>query len=111
MRRHIRLFVQAVEDHIGPLEGPIYEFGARVVHGADEANVNLRSFFTGRDYIRCDFIDGDNVDMVLDLHHIDLPDETAASVICVETLEHVKYPWRACEEVYRILQPGGLFIT
>jgi ubiquinone/menaquinone biosynthesis C-methylase UbiE len=54
--------------------------------------------------------EGPGVDRVLDLHALDLPDGTAGTVVCVDTLEHVEHPRTAVEEMHRILAPGGLLI-
>ena len=46
-------------------------------------------------------------DIVGDIHHLPLPDNSEDALICMAVLEHVESPWRACEEIYRVLQPGG----
>jgi len=51
---------------------------------------------------------GTGVDTILDLHAIDLPDDSVGTVLCFDTLEHVEEPRRAVEELFRILRPGGL---
>ena len=53
---------------------------------------------------------GPGVDKVLNLHAIDLPDNTAGTVFLMDTLEHVEYPHQAVSEIYRILKPGGLLV-
>ena len=40
----------------------------------------------------------------------DLPDGSAGTVLCIETFEHVFEVRRAFDEVFRILQPGGVFV-
>src|SRR5215471_3556816 len=84
-------FVTLVRDSV-PLEGPIYEFGAFQVPGQDG---DLRGLFPGHKYVGSDFRPGPGVDVILDLHHLDLPDESVATAICLDTLEHVEYPERA----------------
>jgi len=88
---------------------PIYEFGSYIVPG-QENEANLRPFFPGKQYIGCDMRKGPGVDLVLNLHDIDLPDNTAGTLLCFDTLEHVEYPWKAIEEIHRILRPGGVAI-
>ena len=62
------------------------------------------------DYVGADMRAGPGVDRVLDLHAIDLPDATAGTVLCMDTLEHVEHPRTAVEEIHRILAPGGLVV-
>ncbi|MBI5440903.1 MAG: class I SAM-dependent methyltransferase, partial [Deltaproteobacteria bacterium] len=47
----------------------------------------------------------------LDLHAIDLPSQSAGTVLCLDTLEHVEYPRRALEEIHRILRPDGIAVV
>ena len=70
----------------------------------------MRSFFPGRPYVGCDFREGPGVDRVEDVTDISLDDNSAGTVICLETFEHVFEVRRAFDEVFRILRPGGLFI-
>ena len=90
------------------LKEPIYEFGSYQCYGADIEN--LRPLFSDMEYVGCDIREGNGVDQVMDITNILLEDGTIGVVICAETLEHVFNPSKAMEEVYRILQKGGLFI-
>lgn len=108
MRQMIKDFVQICVEEL-PIQTPIYEFGALQVPG-QVGFADLRPYFLGKEYIGCDMRPGPGVDRLLNLHHIDLPDETAGTVVCVDTLEHVEYPRKALEEIYRILKPGGVAI-
>ena len=107
MQKSIHDFVVICAEHL-PIAGPIYEFGSLQVTGADEEN--LRLLFPGVEYVGADMREGPGVDRVLDLHDIDLPGETAACVLCLDTLEHVEYPRRAIEEIHRILRPNGILV-
>jgi len=53
---------------------------------------------------------GPGVDVVLDLHHINLPSESVGSVLMLDTLEHVEFPRKAIEEAHRILKKDGVLI-
>lgn len=88
---------------------PIYEFGSFQVPG-QKNRADLRFFFAGKKYIGGDIQKGPGVDRVLDLHKIDLPDESVGSVLIIDTLEHVEDCRRALDEVYRILKPGGILV-
>lgn len=51
------------------------------------------------------------VDIVADLQHMPtVPDESVATVLCTQVLEHVPRPWDALAEIERILEPGGHLI-
>lgn len=108
MRKPIWKYVKLAIDSL-PIEEPVYEFGAYQVEEAPE-NSDLRPLLSDKDYIGCDMRDGPGVDKVLNLHDIDLPDETAGTVFMMDTLEHVEYPHQAMQEVHRILKPNGLVI-
>jgi len=108
MRELIKDFVKAVSESMPILE-PIYEFGSFQVEG-QEAIADLRPLFPGKKYIGCDMRSGNGVDLLLNLHDIDLPDSTAGTVLALDTLEHVEFCRRAMSEVYRILKPGGVAI-
>lgn len=108
MRLTIKAFVGAVARTV-KLEEPIYEFGALQVAG-QEGFADLRPLFPGKSYVGCDMREGVGVDKVLDLHHIDLPDATAGTVICLDTLEHVEFPHQALKELHRILKPHGVVV-
>jgi len=108
VRALVKEFVRLVAETL-PVPEPIYEFGALQVPG-QEGFADLRPLFPGREYVGCDLRPGPGVDRVLDLHHIALPDETAGTVLLLDTLEHVERFWVALEEVRRILRPGGLLL-
>ena len=108
MRKPIRKYVQLVLDTL-PIMEPVYEFGSYQVAEAPQ-DADLRPLLTGRDYVGCDMRVGPGVDKVLNLHNIDLADNSVGTVFLMDTLEHVEYPHRAVEEVHRILKPGGLLV-
>ncbi len=92
-----------------PFGGPIYEFGALQVPG-QVGFADLRPYFRGQEYVGADMRAGPGVDVLLDLHDIELPPETAGSILCLDTLEHVEHPRRAMEELHRILKPEGIVV-
>ncbi len=50
-------------------------------------------------------------DLVLDIHHMDLfEDEKFDCILCTEVLEHCYAPWKAVEEMFRVLKPGGILL-
>lgn len=108
MRQIIRNLVDAMSKII-PYEEPVYEFGSYQVAG-QEGFSNLRPFFPEKTYVGCDMRLGTGVDVVLDLHRIELPNETAGLVLALDTLEHVEDPRLALSEIHRILKPNGIVI-
>jgi SAM-dependent methyltransferase len=49
----------------------------------------------------------DTCDLDLDIQRIALPEASQDCVICFEVLEHVRDPFKAAQELIRILRPGG----
>ena len=108
MRNHNKALCSLVA---GTLDcpGPIFEFGAYQVDG-QEGFADLRSLFPGRTYVGCDMRPGPGVDSVQDVTAINLADSSAGTVLCIETFEHVFEVRRAFDEVFRLLEPGGIFV-
>ena len=108
MRPNVRAFVDAAARSFH-LRGPIYEFGSYLVEGQDGLG-DLRDLFNGQPYIGCDMRNGPGVDQVVDLAALPLADDTARTIICVDTLEHVFEVSQAVREMIRVLQPGGVLL-
>lgn len=108
MRVFIKEFAQLAASQL-PFPEPIFEFGSFQVPG-QEGFADLRPLFRGKQYVGCDMREGPGVDRILNLHHLDLPDESVGSVISLDTLEHVEYPHRAMEEIHRVIKPGGVAV-
>jgi len=108
MRRQVREFVRTVAEKL-PLPEPIYEFGSYQVRGQEKL-ADLRPLFPGMEYVGCDMRPGPGVDCILNLHDVDLPNESAGTVLCLDTLEHVEFCHKAVNEMHRILKPDGFCI-
>jgi len=108
MRDHNKAFCRLVAETFD-CPGPVLEFGSYQVEGQVDY-ADLRGLFPGKTYVGCDMRPGPGVDRVEDVTAICLDDETAGTVLCIETFEHVFEVRRAFDEVYRILKPGGLFV-
>jgi SAM-dependent methyltransferase len=109
MRKITKELVNEITKHCNCLE-PIYEFGSLQVEGQEEY-ADLRKFFQGKNYVGCDMREGIGVDKVLDLHSIDLPENTIGTAVLIDTLEHVEYVRKAVDEVHRVLKPDGFVIA
>lgn len=90
-------------------QGPIHEFGSLQVPG-QEGFANLRPLFPGFEYAGSDMREGPGVDMLLNLHDIDLPAGSVGTVLSMDTMEHVEDPRRALEEIRRVLKPDGIAV-
>lgn len=108
MRDHNKAFCRLVAETFD-CPAPVYEFGSFQVQG-QEGYANLRGMFPGKVYVGCDMRPGPGVDRVEDVSAINLPDGSAGTVLCIETFEHVFEVRRAFDEVFRILEPGGIFV-
>lgn len=108
MRDSVKDFVTIVTE-IMDLPEPIYEFGSYLVPEQIEF-ANIRHLFPGKKYVGCDMREGPGVDRILNLHNIELEESSVGTVLCLDTLEHVEYPYKAIEEVYRILKPDGIVV-
>ncbi|MFC2075589.1 methyltransferase domain-containing protein [candidate division KSB1 bacterium] len=108
MRQEIKDFVAICVDAFTFPE-PIYEFGSLQV--SDQVGfADLRPLFPGKEFVGADMQEGPGVDVVLDLHAIDLPSESVGAILSLDTLEHVEYPRKAMAEMRRVLKPGGLCV-
>ena len=86
--------------------GPVVEFGSK--QPDDQVDYSdVRKFFEVERYVGCDIQEGPGVDLVSDMERTSFPPDEFETVVCLETLEHVKHPWRAISEAHRILKPGG----
>lgn len=108
MRKSINKLIKQLSQRFD-FEEPIYEFGSLQVRGQEDRS-RLKNLFSNKQYIGCDIRSGPGVDRILDLHNIELADESAGTVIMLDVLEHVEFCRRAMKEIYRILKPGGMVI-
>ncbi len=107
MQDNVKAWVAAQSQR--QLLDPVVEFGALQVEG-QVGYADLRPYFIGLTYIGVDLRPGPGVDVVDDMERPHFRDRTMGTVLCLETLEHVKRPWRALAEAYRILKDGGLLL-
>jgi hypothetical protein len=108
VRSHVRALVKVVSDTV-ELEEPIFEMGSYQVGGQAEI-ADLRPFFSGKLYIGCDVRMGPGVDRIEDIENLSMADGVVGTLLVVETLEHVRNPFRALDEVKRVLTGRGVVI-
>lgn len=109
MRRSIKQLVKIVAETL-PVTEPIVEFGSLQVPG-QENFADMRPFFPKKEYIGCDMRRGPGVDCIADLHNIAMRTESVGTILVLDTLEHVEYPRKALEQVYRVLKPDGITLV
>lgn len=90
-----------------PLEGPVLDTCA-----GWEPNL-YESLFPGYEYIKQDMQDYNPpcIDIVCDVGDMkSIADASIGVVLNMESLEHIAYPQRAIDEIYRVLKPDGFLI-
>lgn len=109
MRTNVRTFCQICAETLD-LPEPIYEFGSFCYKDQYEL-ANIRSFFTGKDFVGCDVREGLNVDKVENLECLTLKDNSVGTAIVLETMEHVENIQKAFSELGRVIKNGGVLIV
>lgn len=91
---------------VGDETGRILEVGTRR-WGIDPTH--HRSLFPlASEYVMADFMDGEDVDVVSDLHDLDeFDDDLFDGFYAASVFEHVQFPWVAAAAIHRVLKPGG----
>lgn len=87
---------------------PILEVGSRNING--NSMKICKELFPTFEWIGLDKVAGNEVTRVGDAHNLPFPDGSIGTVISTNTLEHLKNPMRAVEEMKRVLKPNGLLI-
>lgn len=98
-----------IESHRDLFTGPYLEVGSHD-YGSTQ---NIRSLIGSTDYVGVDMIEGQGVDIALDLtgpfEGIDaaLKGQRFGSIFCLCVLEHCAQPFAMGENLTRLLAPGG----
>lgn len=79
------------------------EIGSRNINGT------VRGVFKGK-YVGIDFVEGPDVDIIMNAHDLQFPDASFDVVVCTEMLEHDSAFWITLSEVARVLKVGGHFL-
>lgn len=91
------------------MSGPVVEIGARPAEGQEDS-LDLRSLFPGEEFVGCDIQPGPRVDRIEDVHALTFDSDSVGSFLALDTLEHVRDPIRAVQEMHRVLRPGGVLL-
>lgn len=85
-----------------------YVKGKTLDAGAGELNLRILLKDYCSEYISMDVEQKQGLDLVSDIQNMKgIDSESFDTVFSAQVLEHVPEPWNACEEIYRILKPGG----
>lgn len=103
-----------IERNLAKIKPPVLEVGSK-----DYGNTqDIRSLLPGFDYIGVDIEAGPKVDLVVDMtdnYNIvkqKLSGKKFNCIVCFSVLEHCRNPFQMCENLQRLLNPGGnIFIS
>ncbi|WP_407519408.1 methyltransferase domain-containing protein [Methylobacterium oryzisoli] len=85
--------------------GSVIEIGSRARSG----HVYRTAFPATIDYVGVDVLDGPNVDVVGDAHHLSrFTDRRFDFAFSISVFEHLLMPWKAAIELNKVLTEGGL---
>lgn len=73
----------------------------------DQSQEWLLPYLQKVDYKILDLVSDFRPDIVGDIHELPFPDNSQDAILCISVLEHVENPIKACQELYRVLKPGG----
>lgn len=74
-------------------------------------NVGSKSVCLGPAWTNVDLVDGPEVDVVADAHHLPFQDGSYDAVVLSAVLQYCKNPFQVVEEVARVLRPGGIVVA
>lgn len=73
----------------------------------EENNMWMRPLADKIDYKIMDPVDDYHPDIVGDIHDLPFEDNAIDAILCIAVMEHIENPFKASEEMYRVLKPGG----
>jgi ubiquinone/menaquinone biosynthesis C-methylase UbiE len=74
-------------------------------------NLSYKQYVRCTDYKTLDINNSLNVDFCEDVHRTTLPSNSFDTVLMIEVLEHLYNPFKAIEQVNRVLKKGGYVIA
>jgi len=114
LRRYVYSFETLIEDSVSGLSGSL-PAGSRVLDaGAGEGQYS--SYFQEHRYTGVDLGIGDaawnyaGLDAIADLSELPFLHDVFDAALNIVTLEHLREPGRALEEIARVLKPGGTLL-
>lgn len=89
-----------------PLAESVLEVGTR--RWGTEPTHHKALFPNATRYVMADFMDGEDVDVVSDVHDLDeFADNEFDAFYAASLFEHVQFPWIAAMAIFDVLKPGG----
>ena len=73
----------------------------------DENRAWIKPLIEKVDYKILDLVSDYNPDIIGDIHNLPFNDNSQEAIVCIAVLEHIHNPIKACQEIYRVLKPGG----
>jgi SAM-dependent methyltransferase len=101
---HRVLLDRLIADHARYITGDVLVLGAGMT---DYREV----FQNAKSVVNTDVgVFGPHIDMCLDAHSLPLESDRYDYVVAIEVFEHLHNPKQACDEIYRVLKKGGVFL-
>jgi predicted SAM-dependent methyltransferase len=89
---------------------PVLEIGTlQDVPGTSTHHLDWFPYLRRRDFVMADIAPGADVDEVIDIHNTPFAwDGRFGAFLSESVFEHLKRPWIAAQQIYKVLRPGGL---
>jgi len=101
---HRVLLDRLIADHARDVTGDVLVLGAGMTDYRD-------MFPNAKSVVNTDVdLFGPHIDMCLDAHTLPLDADQYDYVVAIEVFEHLHNPEQACNEIYRVLKKGGVFL-
>lgn len=102
---------KAIEILLSVLTTPaaVLEVGSLTTKNQEEL-ADLRPLFPKSKYVGVDMRKGPGVDVVANGEELPFKKNAFELVLCLETLEHAKEPWKVAAEIARVTAKGGVAI-
>jgi SAM-dependent methyltransferase len=86
-------------------------WGDKPTHHSGWLDKSRRGGFGWGEWVKSDFMAGEDVDVVVDAHKLELTfgPESFDLVWASSVFEHLEFPWVAAKQIGRVLKPGGMF--
>ncbi len=82
------------------------------IYDLGQPGPGMKDFFLHNNYQTIDINENGKPDIIGDVHHLPLPDNSADAILASSLLEHCHSPHIVVEEMKRVLRPRGrIFIT